>query len=121
VRQAVSWARAAKTGVWTWTQETAPATEQEPDFDFELIDNLVRFIGECERGWARFFKACDVAPLKVTYEEVVHDYEGTALRVLDFLGVPYPQDLSFGERRMVRQSDGLNEKWLRMYREMKRA
>ena len=121
VQQAVSWAKAAKTGIWTWTQETPPAVEREPDFDFEFVDNLVRLIDEGERGWAQFFQECGVEPYKLFYADIVQSYERTALNILDYLRVPYPTDLAFGERRMKRQSDGLDEKWVQMYWEAKAA
>ena len=119
VRQAVSWAKAANAGIWAWTREDPPEREQEPAFDFELVDNLVRLIDEGERGWEQFFLECGVEPLKVYYKDLVCAYERTALDVLDYLGVPYPGDLALGERRMKRQSDGLNDKWVQKYRELK--
>lgn len=119
VQQAVSWAKAAKTGVWSRRQESPPALAQEPDFDFELVDNLVRLIDEGERGWARFFQACGVEPHKVFFSDVVQSYEQTALGILDYLGVPHPADLVFKERKMKRQSDGLDARWVQMYREAK--
>jgi LPS sulfotransferase NodH len=119
VQQAVSWAKAAKTGIWARTGEESPGIE--PEFDFELVDNLVRLIDEGERGWAQFFTACGVTPYKVRYADVVQSYERTALDILDYLGVPYPKALAFGERRMRRQANELDAKWVQMYREAKAA
>jgi LPS sulfotransferase NodH len=117
VQQAVSWAKAAKTGIWTRTEEESPGIE--PEFDFELVDNLVRLIDEGERGWAHFFQACGVEPYRVLYSDVVRSYARTALSILDYLRVSYSEDLVFGERRMKRQADELDAKWVQMYREAK--
>jgi LPS sulfotransferase NodH len=119
VQQAVSWAKAAKTGIWARTGEESPGIE--PEFDFELIDNLVRLIDEGERGWAQFFASCGIEPLKVTYADVVGAYERTALSILDHLGVSYPRHLTFGKRKMKRQADELDARWVLMYKEAKAA
>ena len=49
------------------------------------------------------------------FEDLVDRYEETAKEILDYLGVPYPDRLSFGPRKMKRQSDALTEEWLREY------
>jgi hypothetical protein len=48
-------------------------------------------------------------------------YEPTARRILDRLGIPHPPDLVFGERRLLRQADALNEDWVEKYFEMKNS
>jgi len=58
--------------------------------------------------------------MKVIYEELVDAYEETGLRILDFLGVSYPDDLVYGEdRRLEKQATRMNEEWAQRYREMK--
>jgi hypothetical protein len=49
----------------------------------------------------------------------VEAYEETALRILDYLNVPFPKDLVFGERRMQKQADVLNDQWVEKYLAMK--
>ena len=119
VRQAVSWAVAAQTGIYAaWQVENNPPV-QEPKFDFVLIDNLHRLILEGEQGWQNFFAACGVTPFKVVYEELVATYETTALEILDYLHVPYPDNLVFGKRKMKKQATTLNDEWTQKYRAMK--
>ena len=101
------------------TELPAPVPEQEPEFDFTLIDNLHRLVLEGEAGWRAFFDECGVEPFKVIYEDLVESYEKTALRILDYLDVAVPADLVFGERRLRKQADGLNEVWVAQYLEMK--
>jgi LPS sulfotransferase NodH len=118
-RQAVSWAKAAQTDVYALSKGTTPVPKQEPTFDFEFIDLLYNLILEGEAGWENFFKASEVQPFKVVYEELVEAYEPTALRILEHLNIPYPKNLVFGERRMQKQADGLNDAWAEKYIEMK--
>ena len=120
VRQAVSWAKAGQTDVYALSNGEAPKPKKEPTFDFEFIDQLYNLILEGEAGWGNFFEAGGVQPFRVVYEELVEAYEPTALRILEYLNIPYPKDLVFGERRLQKQADGLNEAWAEKYIEMKR-
>ena len=119
VRQAVSWARAAQTDNYAWHKGNDPIPKEKPSFDFTFIDNLHKLILEGEAGWQSFFDTCGVQPLKVIYEDFVDNYEGTALRILDSLRIPYPKDLQFGERRLQKQADALNDLWIEQYLSMK--
>jgi LPS sulfotransferase NodH len=121
VRQAVSWAKAGQTDVYAWPKGETPVPTREPTFDFEFIDQLHHLILEGEAGWQSFFEECGVQPFKVVYEELVDAYEATALRILEYLTIPYPQNLIFGARRLQKQADALNETWVQRYIQMKQA
>jgi LPS sulfotransferase NodH len=121
VRQAVSWAKAGQTDVYAVHTGESPIPKREPTFDFEFIDQLHHLILEGEAGWQSFFEACGVQPFKVVYEDLVEDYEQTALRILEYLNVSYPPNLVFGERSLQKQANALNEAWVKMYIEMKHA
>jgi len=41
--------------------------------------------------------------------------EETALRVLEYLNIEYPENLAFTERRSRKQGDALSEEWVRRY------
>jgi LPS sulfotransferase NodH len=47
------------------------------------------------------------------------NYEPTAIRILEYLKIPYPKNIVFGERRLQKQADALNETWVEKYNEMK--
>ena len=121
VRQAVSWAKAGQTDVYAWQKGEIPVSKREPSFDFEFIDQLYNLVLEGEAGWQSFFEACGVKPFRVEYEELVDAYEPTALRILDYLNVSYPKNLVFGERKLQKQADALNEMWVQKYIQMKQA
>jgi len=121
IRQAVSWARAGQTNVYALRKGEIPVPQQEPVFDFTFINNLYNLVLEGEAGWQSFFEAGGVQPFKVIYEELVAAYEPTALAILDYLRVSYPPDLVFGERKLLKQADALNEAWVKKYLEMRQA
>jgi LPS sulfotransferase NodH len=55
--------------------------------------------------------------LKVVYEDLVEDYEGTVLQLLDGIGVPVPENFAVEQPRMKRQADDLSEEWVSLYNE----
>jgi LPS sulfotransferase NodH len=115
VRQAVSWARAAQTGIYAVTQGDAPLEAGPPQFDPAFIGNLHRLVQEGEKGWQAYFDESGVQPYVVYYEDLVQAYEATARNILTWMGIPLPENLRFAERRLQRQSDGLNEEWVQKY------
>lgn len=119
VRQAVSWAKAGQTGIYAMTNGEIPVPKQEPSFDFQFIDLLYGLILEGEAGWRCFFEECGVQPFTVIYEDLVEAYEQTALQILEYLNVPYPENLVFGERRLQKQADAVNDAWVEKYIQMK--
>jgi trehalose 2-sulfotransferase len=121
VRQAVSWAKAGQTDVYAWHKGETPIPKRKPTFDFEFINHLYDLILDGEAGWRNFFEAYENQPLKVEYENLVEAYEPTALGILDYLHIPHPGNLTFGERKLQQQSDSLNEVWVKKYIEMKQA
>jgi trehalose 2-sulfotransferase len=119
VRQAVSWAKAARTGIYARTEKSGSIPQQEPAFDFAFIDQLYNLVLEGEAGWHNFFETCAVQPFKVVYEDLVDAYEPTALQILQYLNISFPEDLVFGERRLQKQADDLNDEWVAKYLELK--
>ncbi len=120
VRQAVSWALAAQTEIYSAQQLRERAPRREPQFDFELIHNLHGLILEGEAGWRAHFDACGAEPLRIVYEDLAADYEGTARRALEYLGLTPLDPIFQGEREMRRQATELNDAWVRGYLEERR-
>ena len=114
LRQAVSWVKAGQTGCYAGRHRSA--WRKQPEYSYEEIDSCLSYIHDCEKGWEEFFRSADVVPLKVFYEDLVDGYQETALRVLRYAGVTIPDSIDWGERVMERQSDEINEEWVRRYR-----
>jgi LPS sulfotransferase NodH len=116
VAQAVSWWKARTSGAWLGGREAT----REPVFDFEGIDERVRRTREQDAAWDGWLAANGVEALQLTYEQVAADPAGCARRTLRFLGVEVPDDLAVTPQTL-RQSDGVNEDWIRRYRETSSA
>ena len=106
VRQAVSGLTAIQTGVFRIVSSTEPpVAKAEPEYDFDRIDSLVASSDFCHRNWRSFFNAIGVAPITLTYEELISDYAGNIRRTLDALGRNSP----VAPVRLRRQSDSASE------------
>jgi LPS sulfotransferase NodH len=120
VRQAVSWARMARDGMWVdpigqpepaWPPPTGP-----PRYDYGLIAALEALITESEPGWSQLYDELGLTPYQVVYEELSSPdgYEPTIRGVLAHLGLTdYQGPIPVPQTR--RQSNDLNEAWVAAY------
>jgi LPS sulfotransferase NodH/glycosyltransferase involved in cell wall biosynthesis/Flp pilus assembly protein TadD len=115
LRQAISWARAVQSGVWTTRFHSARFVADRPAYDSGAIRQRLLEIDEQEARWRALFQSVQVVPTVVAYEDLVRNYEGTARRMLASLDISTPRDLVFGERRLVRQADALTDKWAQRF------
>jgi trehalose 2-sulfotransferase len=135
VRQAVSLWKAVQTATWREDQASAKAASLEDDgsppyrsfieehrpqlrFHYRAIEHLLEQILIEEARWDAFFEHSGIEPVLVLYENFAGDYEPSALHLLERLDLSPPVDFEF-EPRMKRQSDGLNDDWVRRYSELR--
>lgn len=119
VRQAVSWAIAAQTGIYSSLQGE-PA--EPPEFDFAQIDNLHRLAVEWEAGWADFFRQAGIEPFKIVYEDFLADFADTAVALFDYLEINLPKGFGFAKPTTIqKQSTSRNDEWAARYKKMKAA
>jgi LPS sulfotransferase NodH len=111
--QAVSWWKAMTSGKWT---DGRPITGAAA-FDYEGIEGRVKQVEAHNERWRRWFAANGVEPLELSYESVAANPGDAVRRVLDHIGVEVPADVAI-QPRTERQSDAVNEDWIRRYREL---
>jgi LPS sulfotransferase NodH len=124
VRQAVSLWKAIQTWVWEVREQplaTEASSEREIVFHYEAIDFLLQQIESYEMAMQQYFDANNIQPFVVIYEDCIAAYEATALKILQYLGIPTPKDLVFAKRTMKRQADVLSEEWVQRYLHLKRG
>ena len=117
VRQAVSLWKGLQTLIW-WkrTRDLTPKLAKEPEYNFEAIDYFVQEIVFHEAAWQTYFTQYNLTPFTVIYEDFVPAYEETALRIMDWLKISYPENLVFGTRHLQKQADSVSEEWVEKYR-----
>jgi LPS sulfotransferase NodH len=120
VARAISHYRVKKSNRWQldsrWITDDTGG-DGEPGFDFDEIDAFVR-IGEIEDAhWRKFFLEHDVAPLKLSYEDLVQDLETSVRDVLGFLGIP-AETIKVAPPTLRKQADRRSQEWEARYRRM---
>lgn len=106
LRQAISAVTAKDTGLWRSIPNVGEQDPQaDPQFDLDRIERMIAYSDYCHDHWRNYFKALDIAPHVLTYEQLAADYQGSVAAVLRFLG----SDAAPPPVRMRRQSDDRNE------------
>jgi len=113
VKQAVSIVKATQSGNWR-TDHPAQRTG-ELRYDYGLIRTHYFYLLDYEERWKRYFQEATIDPLRLAFDEVVADFAGSTLRVLDFIGIPRPAGFSPPAPRLKSQSDSTNEDWARRF------
>jgi LPS sulfotransferase NodH len=126
IRQAVSYDRAIRSGVW-WSisanadqQTSAPPSVPTPPFAFEKSEDWVTRRREFESNWHRHFKRIGVEPFEVAYEDLAESCESTVHAILRSLDLPMSEGRKVAPPRLRKQADEVTEEWVRRYRELKR-
>ena len=115
-RQAVSLWKALQTQQWRKDSDE-DISGGDLRFSFAAVDHLKLRIDEHNAAWQDFFEGCGVEPMEVVYEELIEDYRGTVLWLLDGIGISVPENFAVAEPKMRRQADELSEEWVRLYDE----
>jgi LPS sulfotransferase NodH len=135
LRQAVSLWKAVQTATWREDQASAKATSIEDDdappyrtfieehrpqlrFHYRAIAHLLDQLLAEEARWDAFFEHCGIKPVLVLYENFAGDYETSTLNLLERLNLAPPEGFEF-EPRMKRQSDRINDDWVRRFSELR--
>lgn len=121
VEQAVSWAIACQTGVWTQKAEEKSQSRAVPKFDFKVIDEWCRRITAHDESWANYFRENKIEPLVLFYEDVVASHRAAAESVLEFLRLSFPPGLEIPPPPIEKQATRISEDWSARYLELKRA
>jgi len=117
VRQAVSGLAATQTGLFRIVPTAGtPSVTSPPQYDFGRIDSLIAYADHCHGHWRNFFEATGAAPTRLSYEELVADYEGSVRKVLNDIGSDAPTPPA----RLQRQSGCDNEAFVLRYRRDRR-
>jgi LPS sulfotransferase NodH len=134
IRQAVSLWKAVQTATWRENEaqdfaglgdDDAPPykhflQDHRPQlrFHYRAIAHLLDRILFEEAAWDAFFEHCGISPILVLYENFAADPQTSTMNVLEKMGLDAPPDFRF-EPRMKRQSDAINDDWVRRYSELR--
>jgi len=104
LRQAVSYTKAAQSHVW----RDGLRRKRLPRFNHLRILKHLLFVAQDVEQWERFYLRHGIKPLRLVYEDLDEDYEGTMRRVIGFLDL----DAAVPAPPLVRQADQVTEEWV---------
>ncbi|MFF2089317.1 Stf0 family sulfotransferase [Paenibacillus sp. NPDC058174] len=117
VRMAVSWWRAIVSGEWHRGFGEKPMEYNfDDEYNFDAINHLLVDGSMCEAAIEDFFSESGIVPLTIVYEDFILDYEGTVLRVLEYLGLP-TEGVKVDPPSFDRLADEVSEQWVQRFRE----
>lgn len=105
VAQAVSFVRASQTRSWNSNM----AVRSDATYDAGAIEAALERIADENASWDRYLAGTGTEPLRLTFEELVGDLDGTVRRILSAIGaeaaeIPAPQT--------QKQSDASSREWI---------
>jgi len=116
VRLAVSWWRAIVSGEWHRKHGEKPL-EQElaSKYNYDAIQHLMIESTMCEAAMQEFFTESNIVPLTIVYEDFIEDYEGTVMKVLEYLEVSR-DDVTIAPPAFDKLADDAAEEWVQRFR-----
>jgi LPS sulfotransferase NodH len=114
IRQAISFEKAFQTNRWVLSKKTH-SEYKKPIFNLFGIDKFILIIKNDETVWTNYFRKNGIKPLIIVYEDFFNDYDNTILKVLKFLGIPFPRDLLIKEPNLKKQANRESDLWLERY------
>ncbi len=116
LQQAVSHSKVLQTQVYHQWEGRDYQNAKEPEYNYYSIKTMLEYAIEGDNSWAKFFTENDIEPFRIVYEELAESFEETSLSVLDFLGIDYPENLTFTPRILVKQANHINNEWEQRFR-----
>jgi trehalose 2-sulfotransferase len=114
VAQAVSMARALQTN--QWSSRGQEGKKPELRYNRELIANAMKEVELQDAGWLNWFKANNITPFRLTYEDLLADPAATVQSVVDFLGVQNADRDEVKVPPVEKQGDDTNQEWIERFR-----
>lgn len=113
VAQAVSMAKALQSNRWHSRMEGGPKPTLH--YDREMIANCLDDIEEQDLAWRRWFKAHEVSPFEVSYNDLTKDAAGVVRGIIKLLGVENDEPEEVYVPSVDKQGDETNNEWIERY------
>jgi LPS sulfotransferase NodH len=119
VAQAVSYVKAQQTGLWhaapDGTELERLSPPQEPAYDASEIRTRLEEVTAHDHGWEYWFASSEIAPLRITYEELSDGPVETLRVILDHLGLE-GETADGVELGVAKLADNINQDWVARFR-----
>jgi trehalose 2-sulfotransferase len=112
--QAISSHKARSSRLWHRNADGVPlgrGLERQAEYS---QDSILRFLDQHlaeQASWEKFFLLRNVQPLRITYEQLCDDLQGSLRHIFEFMDVPIPDNLSSLLAKTKRLADDVNAAW----------
>jgi LPS sulfotransferase NodH len=113
VAHAVSYARAAMSGVWRKEQEQQSAPNLE--YSAEIVEQASRALDQQEADWDLLFRERGAQQILLWYEDVLDDPRSAIESVADFLGIALDRAAAVRVPEIERQSQQEARRWTELH------
>ena len=112
LKQAISFVIAEQSRAWQSFHSPVKKVSNE-DFDAQKIAGTIAGFNSRNKEWEDIFQMFDIDPLRITYEQLAADPEGTTAAVASFLGLEGPpiSRKRFVQPHLEVQATNLNARW----------
>lgn len=120
VAQGVSLAVAQRTKQYANFRGSAPDAQPRADlsFDRQHVMKAIDFVLVEHLRWTKFFALNDIEPLQITYESLIEDSHRTCQKIAGYLGINTDYFFSLEGTNLLKQSNELNEDWIKKIKAM---
>jgi len=113
IAHAISYARAALSGVWHKMQEAPGGADVQ--FSAKAVDHARRLLDQQEADWDLLFAEMGIEPLVLWHEDVIAQPAQATQAVADFLAVTLDPAAAVDVPEIERQADSDSRRWAALY------
>ena len=82
-------------------------------FDEARVMKAIDYVLRDELKWKKFFAMNGIEPLRLTYEALLEDPQGTCQQLARYVGVDINHAFSLEDTDLLKQSNELNDEWIK--------
>lgn len=113
VAHAISYARAAMSGIWRKEQEAAGGVSVE--YSRQAVDQASAHLDQQESDWDALFNELRIEPLTLWYEDVRENPDAAIRSVAAFLGVELEPSAALAIPQVEKQAEEDSKHWRELY------
>ncbi|SCA57913.1 hypothetical protein MTBPR1_70185 [Candidatus Terasakiella magnetica] len=115
--QAVSYAIAHQTRHWSSLQPS----QTEAKYDEEMIEKCLNDILNQNTAWQKFFALNNIAPITLSYEQLLEDTNHHCQKICKAVGVEDVAPFKLESSPLAKQRNQMNEDWIERFRKSKNS